>query len=144
MCYRQKSTATASYLRKHGLDDSIVCKEKSIPDWHLNLSGLVIPDALIEQFILQVVVEDSNTFNRKLNLDKDPTGLISASEISRRKYHEKHSNGVIDAMLRHHITNPQTVLGILVTEDHAREYCKMIGKKFFAKKWTDKVLYISI
>lgn len=261
MCYRQKRTATTSYLRKHGLDDSIVCKEKSIPDWHLDLmaylvfsnvwgdqkeavllacqmieectveeqrstgseaeglkrrlermkkqqsglremralgditreafqqdnqklqqdmdaleqqladlettgssgespvnmekikatlnqwldlSGPVIPDALIEQFILQVVVEDSNTFNWTLNLDKDPTGLIPPSEIARRKYHEKRSNGAIDAMLSHHITNPQTVLGILVTEDHARKYCRMIGQRFFAKKWTDKLLYISI
>ena len=110
----------------------------------LDLSGPVIPDALIEQFILQVVVEDSNTFNWTLNLDKDPTGLIPASEIARRKYHEKRSNGAIDAMLSHHITNPQTVLGILVTEDHAREYCRMIGQRFFAKKWTDKVIYISI
>lgn len=260
-CYRQKRSATASYLRKHGLDESIVCEEKSIPGWHLDLmayivftnvwgdqkdavllackmieecavaeqqasgsvteglnrrlerlknqqrglremralgditreefqqdnqklqqdiddlakqledmdaangnvespidmdkikatlnqwvdlTGPVVPDALIEQFILQVVVEDSNTFNWTLNLDKDPGGLIPASEIARRKYHEKRSNGAIDAMLSHHITNPQTVLGILVTEDHAREYCKQIGQKFFAKKWKDKLLYISI
>ena len=260
-CYRQKRTATASYLRKHGLDDSIVCKEKSIPAWHLDLmayivfsnvwgnqrdavlmacqmieecaveeqratgtvseglkrrierlkkqqsglremrslsditreefqqdnqklqqeidaleqqladlsstggtvespinmdkikatlnqwmdlAGPMIPDALIEQFILQVVVEDSNTFNWTLNLEKDPTGLIPPSEIVRRKYHEKRSNGAIDAMLSQHITNPQTVLGILITEDHAREYCKQIGQKFFAKKWTNKLLYISI
>ena len=260
-CYRQKRTATASYLRKHGLDESIVCKEKSIPAWHLDLmayivfsnvwgnkkeavllacqmieecaveeqratssvaeglkrrlerlkkqqSGLremralgditreefqqdnqqlqqdidslelqltdlhtsaegndspinmaqikatlnqwmdlsspVIPDALIEQFILQVVVEDSNTFNWTLNLDRNSTGLFSPSEIARRKYHEQRSNGAIDAMLSKHITNPQTILGILVTEDHARQYCKEIGQKFFAKKWTDKLLYISI
>lgn len=119
-------------------------KIKATLNQWVDLTGPVVPDALIEQFILQVVVEDSNTFNWTLNLDKDPGGLIPASEIARRKYHEKRSNGAIDAMLSHHITNPQTVLGILVTEEHAREYCKQIGQKFFAKKWTDKLLYISI
>lgn len=41
-CYRQKRTATASYLRKHGLDDSVVCKEKSIPAWHLDLMAYIV------------------------------------------------------------------------------------------------------
>lgn len=260
-CYRQKRTATASYLRKHGLDDSIICKEKSIPSWHLDmmayivfssvwrdqkdsvllacqmikdcateeshtsssvieglknritrlkkqqaglremrslgdisreefqqdnynlqqdidrleqqlvivnsgtqtdtcpinieqieatlnqwldLSGPVIPDSLIEQFILQVVVEKTDTFNWTLNLSSDPTGLISPAEIARRRYHEKRTNGAIDAMLSNHVTNPQTILAMHITEEHAREYCKEIGQKFFAKKWTDKTLIISI
>ncbi|MBQ1237446.1 MAG: recombinase family protein, partial [Oscillospiraceae bacterium] len=41
-CYRQKRSATASYLRKHGLDESIVCEEKSIPGWHLDLMAYII------------------------------------------------------------------------------------------------------
>lgn len=260
-CYRQKRSVTSSYLRKHGLDDRIVCKEKSIPSWHLDLmayiifssvwgeqkeavllacklieecaiedrrasnsikdgiqdkiahlkkqqaglremrslgditreefqqdnlrlqehinglekqlvdcntgesncesiidmnrirttlnqwielSGPIVPDSLIEQFILQVVVEKTDTFNWTLNMSADPTGVISPSEIARRQYHEKRTNGAIDAMLSNHISNPQTILAMLVTEEHAREYCKMIGQKFFAKKWTDKTLIISI
>ena len=260
-CYRQKRSATASYLRKHGLDDSIVCEEKSIPGWHLDLmaytvfkniwgdqkdavllacqmieecavaeqrssgsvaeglnrkldrlkkqqsglremralgditreefqednmrlqqeidalesqiadldstkesaespinmdkikatlnqwvdlSGPMIPDALIEQYILQVVVEETNVFNWTLNLDCCTTGLIPPGEIARRKYHERRTDGAIDSMLSKHITNPQTVWGMVITEEHARSYCQLIGQRFFAKKWTDKVLYVSI
>lgn len=260
-CYRQKRSATASYLRKHGLDGNIVCEEKSIPGWHLDLmahivftnvwgnkkeavllacqmieecavaeqrasgsvtegltrklerlkkqqsglremralgditreefqqdnrqiqmdidaleqqlsdadsarenaespidmdkikstlnqwvdlSGPVIPDALIEQYILQVVVEDTDVFNWTLNLGCCTTELIPPSEIARRQYHERRTNGAIDAMLSKHITNPKTVWGMLVTEEHARAYCKEIGQRFFAKKWTDKMLYVSI
>lgn len=260
-CYRQKRSATASYLRKHGLDEHIVCEMKSIPSWHLelmayivftniwgdqkdavllacqmieecavadqrangsiaenlqrkldrlqkqlfglremralgdisreefqqdnlklqqeidalktqladlassketceptvnmdrikatlnqwmDLTGPVIPDSLIEQFILQVVVEEPNVFNWTLNLDCCTTGLIPPSEIARRQYHERRSNGAIDSMLSKHITNPQTVWGFLITEEHAREYCRLIGQRFFAKKWTDIVLYVSI
>lgn len=260
-CYRQKRSATASYLRKHGLDQSIVCEEKSIPGWHLDLmayavftnvwgdqkeavllacqmieecavaeqhtastvteglkhklerlkrqqsglremralgditreefqqdnqklqqdidaleqqladsrasqenseapinmdrikatlnqwldlSGPVIPDALIEQFVLQVVVEDRNVFNWTLNLDFNTTCLIPPSEIARRQYHEKRTDGAIDSMLSKHITNPQKVWGFLITEEHARAYCKEIGQRFFAKKWKDIVLYVSI
>lgn len=260
-CYRQRRSATASYLRKHGLDESIVCEEKSIPGWHLDLmayiifnnvwgdqkeavllacqmiedcavaeqrasgsvteglryrldrlkkqqsglremralgditreefqqdnqklqqdidaleqqladantpkenaespinmekikatlnqwldlSGPVIPDALIEQYILQVVVEETNVFNWTLNLDFPSAGKIPPSEIARRQYHEKRTEGAIDSMLSRHITNPQTVWGMLITEDHAREYCRLIGQRFFAKKWTNKMLYVSI
>lgn len=260
-CYRQKRSASNTYLQKHGLDDSIVCKEKSIPSWHLDMmakivfssvwgdqkeavllackiieecaveehhasdtfvngirsrinrlkkqqsglremrslgditreefqqdnqrlqqdidsleqqiadlnseasnkespinmerikatlnqwidfSGPIIPDALIEQFILQVVVEDSNTFNWTLNLSNDPSGLLPPAEIARRRYHEKRTNGAIDSMLSSHITNPQTILAMYITEEHARAYCKEIDQKFFEKKWTDKKLIISI
>lgn len=260
-CYRQKRSATASYLRKHGLDDSIVCKEKSIPGWHLDLmaytvfakiwgdqkdavllacqmieecavaeqktsgsvidglkhrverlkkqqqglremrslgditreefqqdnqklqqdidaleqqladanssdksaespinmekikttlnqwidlSGPVIPDALIEQYILQVVVERTDVFNWTLNLDCSAAKMIPPSEIARRQYHEQRTNGAIDAMLSKHITNPQTVWEMVITEEQAREYCKKIGQRFFAKKWTDKTVHVSI
>lgn len=260
-CYRQKRSATASYLRKHGLDESIVCKEKSIPGWHLDLmaytvfakiwgdqkdavllacqmieecavaeqktsgsvidglkhrverlkkqqqglremrslgditreefqqdnqmlqkdidaleqqlidanasaesaespinmekikitlnqwmdlSGPVIPDALIEQYILQVVVEDTDVFNWTLNLDCSAAKMIPPSEIARRQYHEQRTNGAIDAMLSKHITNPQTVWEMVITEEQAREYCKKIGQRFFAKKWTDKTVHVSI
>ena len=260
-CYRQKRNATASYLRKHGLEEHIVCSQKSIPDWHLNLmahivfnnvwgdqkeavllacqmieecavaeqrasgsvaeglkrrldrlkkqqaglremralgditreefqqdnqrlqlemdglekqlsdldSGVgnpelpidmekikatlnrwvdlsepVIPDALIEQNIRQVVVEGPNVFNWTLNLDCGTTGLIRVGESAWSQEYKRHTNGAIDAMLSKHIAEPQKVWGILVTEDHAREYCKLIGQRFFAKKWTDLVLYVSI
>ena len=104
----------------------------------------MIPDALIEQFVLQVVVEDRNVFNWTLNLDFNTTCLIPPSEIARRQYHEKRTDGAIDSMLSKHITNPQKVWGFLITEEHAREYCKEIGQRFFAKKWKDIVLYVSI
>lgn len=116
---------------------------KATLDQWVDFSGPVIPDVLIEQYILQVVVEDSNTFNWTLNLSSDPTGLISPAEIARRRYHEQRS-GMIDTMLSKHITNPQTILAMWITEEHAREYCKEIGQKFFEKKWTDKKLIISI
>ena len=119
-------------------------KIKAILNQWVDLADPVIPDALIEQFILQVVVRDDNTFNWTLNLEKDPTGRIPPREIARRSDYEQRSDGNIDTMLSRHITDPQTILAIRITEEQARDYCKRIGQKFFAKKWTDKTLIISI
>ena len=119
-------------------------KIKAILNQWVDLTEPVIPDALIEQFILQVVVMDDNTFNWTLNLENDPTGRIPPGEIARRSYYEQRSEGAIDTMLSKHITDPQTILAIQITEEHARDYCKRIGQKFFAKKWVDKTLIISI
>lgn len=132
------------FAEKPGISDSVdMDRIRATLDQWVDFSGPVIPEALIEQFILQVVVEDDNTFNWTLNLSSDPTGLITPAEIAWRRYHEQRS-GKIDTMLSKHITNPQTILAMWITEEHAREYCKEIGQKFFEKKWTDKKLIISI
>jgi len=47
-------------------------------------------------------------------------------------------------VLNRHISDPQTLLTLTVTEQEAREYCHSIGMKFFAKKWHDKTIIISI
>ena len=100
---------------------------------------------MIEQFILQVVAVDDTTFNWTLNLsatvnDYTPT----PSEIARRQYHERKSGGVYNAGLSSSITDPKEIFSFDVTEADARAYCEQIGVRFFAPKWQDKHVVISI
>ena len=69
---------------------------------------------------------------------------LSPSDIAWQSYHAQRTNTPIDTVLDRHIANPQTLLTFTVTEQEAREYCQSIGMKFFAKKWQDKAVIISI
>lgn len=120
---------------------------KSILNQWIDLSAPVIPDALVDQFILQVIVVDDNTFNWTLDFSTDiPDAVrnLPPSEIARQSYHAQRTNTPIDTVLDRHIANPQTLLTFTVTEQEAREYCQSIGMKFFSKKWQDKTVIISI
>ena len=120
---------------------------KSILDQWIDLSAPVIPDALIDQFILQVVVVDDNTFNWTLDFSTDiPDAVrdLHPSQIAWQAYHAQRTDTPIDSVLNRHITNPQALFTFTVTEQEARGYCQSIGMKFFAKKWQDKTVIISI
>ena len=122
-------------------------KIQSILNQWIDLSTPVIPDALIDQFILQVVVVDDNTFNWTLDFSTDiPEAVrnLPPSEIARQSYHAQRTDTPIDSVLNRHITNPQTLFTFTISNQEAREYCQSIGMKFFAKKWQDKTVIISI
>ena len=113
----------------------------------IDLSTPVIPEAVIDQFILQVVVVDNDTFNWTLDFSSDmPDSAkhLRPSEIAWQTYHAQRTSTPIDTVLNHHISDPQTLLTLTVTEQEAQEYCHSIGMKFFAKKWHDKTIIISI
>lgn len=107
----------------------------------------MIPEAVIDQFILQVVVVDNDTFNWTLDFSSnmpDSAKHLRPSEIAWQTYHAHKTDTPIDTALNRHISDPQTLLTLTVTEQEAREYCHSIGMKFFAKKWHDKTVIISI
>lgn len=113
----------------------------------IDLSASVLPEAVIDQFILQVVVVDNDTFNWTLNFSSDvpdSAKYLRPSEIAWQTYHAQRMSTPIDTVLNRHISDPQTLLTLTVTEQEAREYCHSIGMKFFAKKWHDKTIIISI
>ena len=113
----------------------------------IDLSAPVLPEAVIDQFILQVVVVDNDTFNWTLNFSSDvPDSAkhLRPSKIAWQTYHAQRTSTPIDTVLNRHISDPQTLLTLTVTEQEAREYCHSIGMKFFAKKRHDKTIIISI
>lgn len=99
----------------------------------IDFSRPTIADALIEQFIRQVVVIDDNTFNWTLDL--------THKTVPDQTFHMVPD---IDIMLSNHVADPQELLSLTITKDDAAAYCKSIGMKFFAKKWNDKTVIISI
>ena len=122
---------------------------RSTLDQWIDLSGPIIPDELIDQFILQVVVVDDNTYNVTLDFSDDISEEernLTQAEIARRKYFEGRGEAVqlIGEGLSRHITEPKELFSFEITAEDAREYCKVIGMKFFGKKWKDKKVIISI
>lgn len=122
---------------------------KTLEQW-MDFSGPTISEALIEQFILQVVMVDDNTYNWTLDLSNDSTGRPRPSEVALQLYRAKHhdlpdlTESPIDTMLSSHITNPQELFSFTISMEDAADYCKSIGMKFFAKKWIDKKVIVSI
>lgn len=120
----------------------------------VDFSGPTVSDALVEQFILQVVLVDDNTFNWTLDLSGKPSAdvseRLSPSKIALQLYRSKQHSEVhppqaaIDTVLSRHITDPQELFSFTITKDEAAAYCKSIGMKFFAKKWQDKTVIVSI
>ena len=104
-----------------------------------------IPEELIDEFVLQVVVIDDQTFNWTLDLtapDSSQTKRMNPSEIALLQYREKQTGR--DSRLDSRITNPQTLCSFSITAEEAEAYCHTIGMKFFRKKWEDKTVIISI
>lgn len=121
---------------------------KTLERW-LDLSDTRVDDALIDEFVLQAVELDDNTFNFTLNLDtrRDSHPNFTASQIALQSYREKNfpdAPSCIDCALTDHILNPRELLRFTVTREMAAAYCKEIGLKFFGKKWHDKTVIISI
>lgn len=123
---------------------------RTLSRW-VDFSGPTISEELIDEFILQVVVVDDDTFNWTLDLSSRSAGdrRLSPSEIALQQYRERQaaqgaSSAPIDTVLSRHITDPQTILSIQVTREEAEAYCHSIGMKFFGKKWRDKTILISV
>ena len=138
----------ASACPSLGLDMAEI--KRTLNRW-VDFSGPTISEELIDQFILQVVVVDEDTFNWTLDLSSHSAGERHPrpSEIALQQYRERHSSldsdsASVDTILSRHITDPQTILSIQVTREEAETYCHSIGMKFFGKKWRDKTVLISV
>ena len=118
--------------------------QRTLNRW-IDTSALTISEELIDEFVLQIVVVDGQTFNWTLDLtapSQAQTKRMKPSEIALLQYREKQTGR--DSHLDSRITNPQTLLHFCITEADAEEYCHAIGMKFFRKKWKDKTVIISI
>lgn len=79
-----------------------------------------IPEELIDEFVLQVVVIDDQTFNWTLDLtapDSSQTRRMKPSEIALLQYREKQTGR--DSQLDSRITNPQTLCSFSITAEEA-------------------------
>lgn len=140
-------TNVTGYSQKPAFDMDTI---KATLDRWIDFSEATIPDALIDQFILQVVVIDDNTFNWTLDLfASDAAPRIKPSQIAWHTYWNNQRNGEnpdtpIDVSLSRHIANPSTLFSFTITKQEAADYCKKIGMKFFASKWHDKTIIVSM
>ena len=123
---------------------------KTTLDRWIDFSEATIPDALIDQFILQVIVVDDNTFNWTLDLfDSGSTQRIIPSQIAWYTYWDtqrkrENPDTPIDISLSGHITNPKTLFSFTIDKEEAAAYCQKIGMKFFASKWKNKTIIVSM
>ena len=111
----------------------------------IDTSTLTISEELVDEFVLQIVVVDDQTFNWTLDLtapNQTRAKRMKPSEIALLQYREKQTG--CDSQLDSRITDPQMLLSFSITEAEAEEYCHAIGMKFFRKKWEDKTVIISI
>lgn len=121
----------------------------TLEQW-VDLSAPVVPEALVEQFILQVLLIDDNTFNWTLDLSSQTSSVqrrLKPSEIAFALYHRTKSNEVEcleNTELERYILQPKEILSFSVTAQEAKAYCQSIGMRFFEKKWQDKTVTISI
>lgn len=147
--YEIENTATAKD-KSNTLDLDYI--QEILDSWTSNEAS-DIPDSLIEQFILQVVLIDDNTFNWTLDLSRNNEDQLTASQIATQLYRNKQQmskysgtsmEGYIDTMLDKHILNPKELFSFNISEKEAREFCHEHKRKFFGKKWEDKKIIISI
>lgn len=111
----------------------------------IDTSTLTISEELVDEFVLQIVVVDDQTFNWTLDLtapNQTRAKRMKPSEIALLQYREKQMG--CDSQLDPRITDPQMLLSFSITEAEAEEYCHAIGMKFFRRKWEDKTVIISI
>ena len=122
---------------------------KTLEQW-MDFTRPTISEALIDQFILQVVMIDDNTYNWTLDLSNDLSSRPRPSEVALQLYRAKQhgqsepTEVSIDTVLSRHITDPQELFSFTISQEDAATYCKSIGMKFFAKKWIDKKIIVSI
>lgn len=116
----------------------------------VDLSSPVVPEALIEEFILQVVLVDDNTFCWTLDLDNlsapPAQRRLTPSQIALAQYRREHtqSESGEDPLLDRYLSPPKELLSFTITAEEARAYCESIGMRFFEKKWHDKTVIVSI
>lgn len=119
----------------------------TLEQW-IDLSAPTVSDAIIDQFILQVVVIDDNTYNYTLDLAPqiEKNLRMTPSEVALRMYHHNRNAAAypIDTKLARHILDPQDICSFSVDAHEAEAYCKELGMRFFARKWTDKLVIISV
>ena len=123
---------------------NIAQTKRTLDSW-LDFSGPRISEELIEEFILQVVLIDDNTFNWTLDLSSHKTGStrLQPNEMAMPQY-RRCECAATDTLPDRHSADPQTLFTITITKEEAQAYCRSLGMKFFAKKWHDKTVIISI
>lgn len=114
---------------------------KTLNEW-VDISGPIISEAIISQFVSQVIVVDDNTFNWVLNLGGSDYANCSNKSNQYRSLAQCH----VSATFPNHenAIEPKEVLSFTISGDDAKAYCHSIGMKFFGKKWHDKLVVISI
>ena len=131
--------------QKLGIDIQEI--RSTLEQW-VDLSTPTISDPIIDQFVLQVVVIDDNTYNFTLDLAPQiqKNGRLRPSEIALKMYHHTRNSAEypIDTKLARHILDPQDICSFSIDAHEAEEYCGAIGMRFFSKKWTDKRVIISV
>ena len=136
-------------MQKQSVNSDLEQIRATLEQW-VDLSAPVVPEALVEQFILQVLLIDDNTFNWTLDLSSQTSSRqrrLKPSEIAFALYHRAKSNEVEcleDTELERYILQPQEILSFSITAQEAKAYCQSIGMRFFAKKWHDKTITVSI
>ena len=116
---------------------------RTLSRW-VDFSGPVISEELVDQFVLQVVVVDDDTYNWTLDLSADGKKSLRPSEIALQTYRAEQQEVPIDTVLSKHVTDPQELFSFTISKEEAAAYCHSIGMKFFGKKWVDKTVIISI
>lgn len=141
---RARQELSALQDRKpHGAADIDLAQiRKTLEQW-VDLSKPVVADALIEQFVLQVRVVDDDTFNWTLDLSNGAGVRLKPSQVAQKQYYEA-LRGERDTTLDPRLSEPKELLSFTLTAEDAAAYCKSIGLKFFAKKWRDKKVIISV
>lgn len=110
----------------------------------VDFSGPVISEELVDQFVLQVVVVDDNTYNWTLDISADGKKRLRPSETALQTSRAEQQEIPIDTVLSKHVADPQALFSFTIGKEEAAAYCRSIGMKFFAKKWADKRVIISI
>ena len=133
---------SASSKAEPGID--FVQIKKTLEQW-IDLSSPVISEALIDQFVFQVAIVDDNTFNWILDFSSEAESKphLTPSQIAQKRYYEA-MRGEPDADLDPRLNKPKEIFSFTLTAEDAAAYCKSIGLKFFAKKWHDKKVIVSI
>ena len=116
---------------------------QTLSQW-VDFSGPVISEELVDQFVLQVVAADDNTYNWTLDFSADGKNHLRPSEIALQAYRAEQQAVPIDTVLSRHVTDPQELFSFTIGKEEAAAYCHSIGMKFFGKKWADKKVIISI
>ena len=159
----QKLQEAAEHLKVQIRDLESMQKEPSLPildleqiratleQW-MDLSAPTVPDALIDQFILQVVLVDDDTFNWTLDLSHPsgpfPLKRMTPSEIALALYRREHAQAEAspeeDTLLERYVSQPKELFTFQITAREAKAYCQSIGMRFFEAKWHDKTVIVSI
>ena len=101
-------------------------RELLLPEMFLEIAYTVSEPGLQEDAVAAGTVQESFS---------TVADMVSVTEKSGGKY---------DTRLNPSISDPKEIFSFTVTEADARAYCERIGIRFFAKRWQDKQVIISI